>query len=95
VEITLRTPCTYHKNCDETAVGLLHRSSKEGQPKPDEKLCMVCEGVLEEAGRSLKSTGKWPCPVCGFVHTVDIVNRGPVTPPLSKWYTALQVEKTG
>lgn len=89
-EIILRTPCTFHTNCDETSVGILHRSSKEGQPRPDETMCMICEGVLEKARQTLKTTGKWKCPVCGVEHKV--VDRK-LVPPLSKWYKAFEIRR--
>lgn len=91
--IVFRTPCEFHKNCNETAVLFLHgRSAKDGPITEEEweKGCWVCERTLREVGISLKSTGKWTCPKCGFVHTCDVANRGPCTPVLSKWYRALE-----
>jgi hypothetical protein len=35
-------------------------------------------------------TGEWKCPACGFKHTVDLANKGPVTPSLSMWYRAIE-----
>jgi len=93
-EIILRTPCTFHKHCDETAVYILHGRSAKLGPLTDEeweKACCVCEGVTSKIRGSMLSTGKWTCPACGFVHTVDLVNRGPVTPTLSCWYKALRI----
>jgi len=96
-EIVLRTPCTYHAHCDETAVHIMHgRSAKDGDLTDEEwkKACCVCEGVLKKMKDSLKATGSWTCPVCNTVHTIDLVNRGPVTPVLSFWYKALRVTKS-
>lgn len=91
-QIVMRTPCFFHEHCDETAIGLLHRSSKDGQPSDKEwdKMCWVCEGVTGKIRETVMATGEWTCPVCGFVHTCDVANRGPLTPPLSTWYRALE-----
>ena len=91
IEIVMRKPCIFHEECDETSVGILHRSSKEGQPKPNEKMCMICEGVLGKAKEELKKNGKWKCPVCGFEHKLE---GKEIVPPMSYWYDALKVEKT-
>lgn len=93
MQIVMRTPCTFHTHCDETAVALLHgRSSKDGPLTEDEwkKVCWVCEGVMSKIKDALMKTGRWTCPKCGFEHTCDVVNRGHVTPTLSFWYRALE-----
>ena len=95
--IIFRTPCTFHSFCDETSVAILHnRSAKDGPITEKEwaKACWVCEGITKkELGDTLRSKGVWKCPVCGFTHTVDIVNRGPVVPTLSIWYKAIDIKE--
>lgn len=90
MEIIMRTPCQLHKSCNETSVGLLHRPYGDGDPRDDEQLCMVCEGVLREAKEALLKTGEWTCPVCGIVH---IYVDGKFTPPLSYWYSGFKVSR--
>lgn len=90
MEIVLRTPCTFHKNCDETSVGLLHRSKADGEPRAGEVMCMVCEGVLRQAKEAFLKTGKWTCPICDTIHTLE---KGKLVPALSYWYSALELRR--
>jgi hypothetical protein len=93
VSIVFRTPCTFHTDCDETAVALLHgRSAKDGPITGEEwkKVCWVCEGITGAIRATMLKTGEWKCPACGFKHTVDLANKGPVTPSLSMWYRAIE-----
>jgi len=91
MEIQLRTPCLFHANCDETAVRVLHRSSSEGQPRPDESFCELCEGVLQDLTRAARAGAtEWRCPACGFTHRL---NGKQMVPALSIWPTVLQVTK--
>ena len=90
MEITIRTPCKFHKNCHETSVGFLHRSSKDGEPREDEKMCMMCEGMFAKIRQSLVSTGKWVCPVCGIIH---VLIGKKISPSLSKWYGGLAISR--
>ncbi len=96
MQIVMRTPCTFHAHCDETAVYFWHgHSAKDEHPTEADwdKMCCVCEGVMSKIRESILKTGKWTCPKCGFVHTADVANHGPITPKLSFWYKALQASK--
>lgn len=65
-------------------IGILHRSSKEGSIKENEKLCGIEENELNIMKKVLRKGGVWKCPICGIVTVADLKNKK-ITPLISTW----------
>ncbi len=65
-------------------IGILHRSSKEGSIKDNEKLCEIDEITLHNVMKTLKNGGSWKCISCGII-TVSDLTKKTITPMLSTW----------
>ena len=50
---------TFHKNCDETSVGILHRSAKEGQPRPETMIIEIIDNIWKTRSLSIREKYYW------------------------------------
>ena len=65
-------------------IGILHRSSKEGSIKENEKLCGIEENIFHIDMITLRKGGTWKCPVCNIVTIADLKKKT-IIPMLSEW----------